>query len=64
MFCRCFSPVNMKDIIESFSEVMVSDGGAVAVEEEKEVFKTRDIPSNPFSMLGVNIPSFYGGLQI
>jgi hypothetical protein len=58
MFCRCLSPVNVKDIIESFSEITHEE------EEEKEIFKTRSIPTNPFSMLGVNIPSFYGGLQV
>ncbi len=35
-------------------------------EESKEtvVFNTVDMETNPFALLGVNIPSFYGGFQL
>jgi len=54
LFFRCCDPVNIKDIVESCIEYN-------SLGEEHVVFNSREMPTNPFSMIGVNIPSFYGG---
>jgi K+ transporter len=56
---RCCNPINIKDIVESFTENRAGE----SQEEIKEevVFHTKDMKTNPFALLGVNIPSYYGG---
>ena len=56
LFFSCCDPVNIKDIIESFTEE-TQEGNS------EPVFTARDLPTDPIAMLGVNIPSFYGGFQ-
>jgi hypothetical protein len=55
VFLKCYDRPNIKNLIDSFTEEENNN--------TKTVFSMSDIQTNPFAMLAVNIPSFYGGYQ-
>jgi len=70
LFFRCCDPVNIKDTIESFTDnkkrlhepdIETPEEDEEETKDEKVVFYTKDMTGDPFAVLGVNIPSFYGG---
>jgi hypothetical protein len=69
LFFRCCDPVNIKDTIESFTETKKrlhdienpNEDNDEETKEETVVFYTKDMTGDPFAVLGVNIPSYYGG---
>ena len=56
LLCAC-RPFNIKNFVHSFVEFRDNDSN-----ERNVVFETDQITNNPFSMLGSNLQSHYGGL--